>query len=80
MSPYVVVEHGASDSPVAAETGKVAGLFNSPDRSAVSRSRRHPCGCLSHHCANTWGWGRQRDVRNIIGTGKYVRCELATAA
>ncbi|MEU1030948.1 ATP-binding protein [Streptomyces mirabilis] len=35
---------------------------------------------LVHSCANTWGWVRQRDVRNLIGTGKYIWCELTAAA
>ncbi len=64
MSPYVVVEHGASDSPVAARRPGRLRVFNSPDRSPVSRSRRHPCGCLSHHCANTWGMGPSTGRRN----------------
>ncbi|MFJ9477919.1 ATP-binding protein [Streptomyces mirabilis] len=35
---------------------------------------------LVHSCTNTWGWVRQRDIRNLIGTGKYIWCELTAAA
>ncbi|MFF1598299.1 ATP-binding protein [Streptomyces mirabilis] len=55
---------------------------------APPRPPRHPTPdaetgrglALVHSCENTWGWVHQRDVRNIIGTGKYIWCELTAAA
>ncbi|ANS66586.1 regulatory protein [Streptomyces lincolnensis] len=35
---------------------------------------------LVRECADTWGWVQQRDTRNIVGTGKYIWCELTSAA
>ncbi|WP_405907597.1 MULTISPECIES: ATP-binding protein [unclassified Streptomyces] len=35
---------------------------------------------LVHSCADTWGWVQQRDTWNIAGTGKYIWCELTSAA
>ncbi|GCB47582.1 ATP-binding protein [Streptomyces sp. NL15-2K] len=35
---------------------------------------------LVRDCADTWGWVQQRDVKNIVGTGKYIWCELTAAA
>ncbi|MFF1677506.1 ATP-binding protein [Streptomyces sp. NPDC058256] len=35
---------------------------------------------LVHSCADAWGWVHQRDTWNIVGTGKYIWCELTSAA
>ncbi|WP_369247873.1 ATP-binding protein [Streptomyces sp. R41] len=35
---------------------------------------------LVRTCADTWGWVPQRDTKNIVGTGKYIWCELAATA
>jgi anti-sigma regulatory factor (Ser/Thr protein kinase) len=35
---------------------------------------------LIRTCADTWGWVPQRDTKNIVGTGKYIWCELAATA
>jgi anti-sigma regulatory factor (Ser/Thr protein kinase) len=35
---------------------------------------------LVRSCADTWGWVRQRDLKNIVGAGKYIWCELTSTA
>jgi anti-sigma regulatory factor (Ser/Thr protein kinase) len=35
---------------------------------------------LIRDCAHAWGWVPQRDVKGIVGAGKYIWCELTEAA
>jgi anti-sigma regulatory factor (Ser/Thr protein kinase) len=51
-----------------------------PARHTDPDAETGPGHTLVHDCADTWGWVPQRDVKNIVGTGKYIWCELTTAA
>jgi anti-sigma regulatory factor (Ser/Thr protein kinase) len=51
-----------------------------PSRHTTSDAETGRGLALVRDCADTWGWVRQRDVKNIVGTGKYIWCELTAAA
>ncbi|GAB7103114.1 hypothetical protein JCM4814A_14280 [Streptomyces phaeofaciens JCM 4814] len=35
---------------------------------------------LVRTCSDSWGWVRQPDHRRLVGTGKYIWCDLTNTA